>query len=681
MSADTLSAPDLSFLGADILPAIGAAGSVLGAIGTALSGGSPTNGGTTGQGPFSTIYAFGDSLSDAGNISRATLGAIPASPPYVDGHFSNGQVWVQDLAQNLGLGPLQPSLGGGTDFAFGGADTGSTPVHTANPTDLPGQFAQFVVQNPVPQANALYAIWIGSNDVFSIVGQPGQTPAQASSEVSTAVRNEASFIAALAPRDGVKDLMVVNVPDLGKTPVEIAAGPAASAAATSLALQYDADLASAVRTLTASGHLKIDLVDSFGLVDGVIANAGPFGFTNVTDPVWTGNFTDPSSGTLRATTPGAQNQFLFWDVQHPTAGAHSLLGAYATQTIARPWPSSARCVATTEIPCSRVALRQQPSAPRTEIGMPFGIRRRLASPTQAALLLALLCLLAACGGPARHGAGLLSAPRRSYPPPGPPDDPWQPYIREAASRFGVPEPWIRSVMRQESGEQEGAVSTAGAMGLMQVMPETYAAQQTRYGLGNDPFEPHDNIIAGAAYIREMYDRYGSPGFLAAYNAGPNRLDSYLAEGSPLPDETVGYLSSIAPRLGTELPATGPLAVYSSVGTALSQPAAAASAPVPVPYSVSASCDLDAAYDPDRQCTPAPATARPGASPIGLASATTAGCDPDTAYDPDRPCAAATAAMPATSPAPAANMSVIYAPNAAPAVPPPMPAAIHLASLA
>ena len=82
-------------------------------------------------------------------------------------------------------------------------------------------------------------------------------------------------------------------------------------------------------------------------------------------------------------------------------------------------------------------------------------------------------------------------------------------------------------MRQESDGQEQAVSSAGAMGLMQVMPDTYDDLRQRHPLGSDPFEPHDNIMAGAAYIREMHDRYGAPGFLAAYNAGPLRLDGYL----------------------------------------------------------------------------------------------------------------------------------------------------------
>ena len=155
----------------------------------------------------------------------------------------------------------------------------------------------------------------------------------------------------------------------------------------------------------------------------------------------------------------------------------------------------------------------------------------------------------------------------NYPVPGASDDPWGPYIRDAAYRFQVPERWVREVMQQESSNRQYdangylITSSVGAMGLMQVMPQTYDILRDRYGFGNDPYEPHSNILAGTAYIREMYVRYGAPGFLAAYNAGPDRVDAYLSAGSPLPDETINYLSSVAPRLGNDIAMTGPLAAF------------------------------------------------------------------------------------------------------------------------
>jgi hypothetical protein len=135
--------------------------------------------------------------------------------------------------------------------------------------------------------------------------------------------------------------------------------------------------------------------------------------------------------------------------------------------------------------------------------------------------------------------------------PNPPSaiDQWRPYIVEASRRFGMLEQWVRAVMRAESGGRtmlggRPITSSAGAMGLMQVMPDTYAAMRLRLGLGSDPYEPRDNIFAGVAYLRDMYDRYGYPGLFAAYNAGPDRFDAYLLQGRTLPDETWGYLAAI-----------------------------------------------------------------------------------------------------------------------------------------
>jgi Transglycosylase SLT domain len=124
------------------------------------------------------------------------------------------------------------------------------------------------------------------------------------------------------------------------------------------------------------------------------------------------------------------------------------------------------------------------------------------------------------------------------------------HVAEAAQRFGLPESWIYAVMRTESAGKIGAVSSAGAMGLMQLMPGTWARQRTRFGLGADPFNPRDNIMAGASYLREMYDSYGASGFLAAYNAGPGRYEQYRDDGRPLPAETRAYVAKIAPMLQT-----------------------------------------------------------------------------------------------------------------------------------
>jgi soluble lytic murein transglycosylase-like protein len=127
-------------------------------------------------------------------------------------------------------------------------------------------------------------------------------------------------------------------------------------------------------------------------------------------------------------------------------------------------------------------------------------------------------------------------------------DPLAAYVTEASRRFGVPEHWIRAIMRVESDGKQRARSKKGAMGLMQIMPGTWTELRSRYGLGADPYDVRDNILAGAAYIRELSDRYGTAGFLAAYNAGPGRYERHLATGRPLPEETQTYVATLAPMI-------------------------------------------------------------------------------------------------------------------------------------
>ena len=144
-------------------------------------------------------------------------------------------------------------------------------------------------------------------------------------------------------------------------------------------------------------------------------------------------------------------------------------------------------------------------------------------------------------------------------------DRWSAEIAMASARFAIPASWIRGVMQQESRGIPTATSPVGAMGLMQIMPSTWAALRGRYGLGDDPYAPRDNIVAGAAYIRELFDRYGVPGFLAAYNAGSGRIDDHLFRGRPLPDETQRYVASLAPMItGTDKVTSKPLPVLDEI---------------------------------------------------------------------------------------------------------------------
>jgi hypothetical protein len=173
----------------------------------------------------------------------------------------------------------------------------------------------------------------------------------------------------------------------------------------------------------------------------------------------------------------------------------------------------------------------------------------------SSLLSSIIATLIGCG------VIVVAAPSASADPPSThrgstvaPSDPWAAHVAEAAQRFAIPAHWIRAVMVVESAGDRTARSPKGAMGLMQIMPKTWKELRARYALDNDPWQPRANIMAGAAYLREMHDRYGSiAAMLAAYNAGPTRYDAHLANGRALPAETVDYVAKIAPLIGGKVP--------------------------------------------------------------------------------------------------------------------------------
>ena len=270
--------------------------------------------------PFSAIYAFGDSLSDVGNVylatNLATGGERPEpGPPYVDGQFSNGPIWVQDLAEMMSLPALTPSLINGNDFAWGGATAGAG----AAVPSLLDQVGIFLAAKGGAPSNALYTFSIGANDLFGVLS--GSAQPRGLSQIAGDVAKAAQALE-LA---GARHLMLFGVPNLGLTPMILTAGaPDLPAEASSLTRRFNetvlADIAAE------APRLAVYYIDAYGLLTDVVSDPGRFGFANVTDPCWTGEIAGYlGGGSLCSELQDVQNRRLFWDSAHPTQAAHRLV--------------------------------------------------------------------------------------------------------------------------------------------------------------------------------------------------------------------------------------------------------------------------------------------------------------------------------------------------------------------
>src|ERR1700729_3820877 len=189
---------------------------------------------------YTALFAFGDSLSDAGNDWIIDGHTDPVSP-YYQGHFSSGLTWVEDLSTMLGLGTLKPSLAGGNDFAFGGAETGPTAIESINPGDLLFQVAQYALVHPKPFAGALYTLDIGGNDIFKGLDEfhAGQiSPIGVGTVIAQAEANTVHAVESLFAL-GARNLLFYEVPDLGLAPHLSAEGPAWQNLASGLAKSFD----------------------------------------------------------------------------------------------------------------------------------------------------------------------------------------------------------------------------------------------------------------------------------------------------------------------------------------------------------------------------------------------------------------------------------------------------------
>lgn len=280
----------------------------------------------TASAAFSQIVAIGDSLSDHGNIFAVTAGANPP-PPYFNGRFSNGPTWLDNLAADLGVTSPTASITGGTNLAFGGARTSNA-----------GGLGQPSAQTQTAQAigagidpNALYTILIGGNDLNALGVGYGLPELQA----------DAALVASLAGdlvAAGAQNVLVVNVPDLGSAPIADG-NEAATTAATQL---FNGTLAANL----GGGSPNIAFLDAFAVSQDLVANPGTYGLTNVDDPCL-----DAGAGTLCAN----PNDYLFWDLLHPTARGHELISDAALLAV-QSLPSAAPIPVPAALPLMLSAL-------------------------------------------------------------------------------------------------------------------------------------------------------------------------------------------------------------------------------------------------------------------------------------------------------------------------------------
>jgi phospholipase/lecithinase/hemolysin len=274
--------------------------------------------------PITQIIAFGDSLTDTGNVFAGTANQVPASPPYFNGRFSNGPVWVERLASRLAIPAPGPSLLGGTNYAFAGAETG-TGFNQPSPgvfvPNIGTQIASYLGSN-TPKPGQLFVVWGGANDFLD-----GQT------NPAVPVANLSADITALA-QAGAKTFLVPNLPLLGTTPLGLSLPPAQQQGLNALTLAFDTQLAQTLTQLQSSLGITIDRLDALGLFNAIEANPGAFGFTDVTDQAKSGGIGVPGS-----VVPNP-NQYLWWDPIHPTGPAHQLLGDQAAFAVGVPEPSS-----------------------------------------------------------------------------------------------------------------------------------------------------------------------------------------------------------------------------------------------------------------------------------------------------------------------------------------------------
>ncbi|MCG6133591.1 MAG: SGNH/GDSL hydrolase family protein [Nostoc sp. LLA-1] len=278
---------------------------------------------------FTGLYVFGDSLSDTGNVFNAIESATGIGfppPPYFEGRFSNGPIWIDELAQKLNLDSPTPFINvvngttptSGINFAFGGATTTTANTVSTSLLGLPQEIGAFQTllntnQQPV-DPDALYILWFGANDYLptqSLDFVPFTNPNQTLENISNAVQTLASF--------GVKNLLVPNLPNLGNTPNALRLDqlmPEASISSNlnQLTQEHNAGLSKLIQDFSQNPGLGLNIrtLD----INSLFSNAQNLGLTNVTEPCL---------NQFAQTICSNPDEYLFWDFNHPTTRTHSLV--------------------------------------------------------------------------------------------------------------------------------------------------------------------------------------------------------------------------------------------------------------------------------------------------------------------------------------------------------------------
>jgi len=289
--------------------------------------------------PYSALYIFGDSLSDSGNVAAITSPVQPGpSTAYTQGRFTNEFNYADGLAAQLGLSAT-PSLLGGTNFAFGGARTSTHPDLGAG-TSVLGQVSTFIGQPGSADANALYVVLGGANNVRdAIVTFDPTNPTAAANIVNNAANDITLAINALY-NEGARHFLVGNSPNLARVPaINGLNNPLLSGLATSLSVLFNTTLSNNLDGLMIT-DLGIDIrqLDIFAILENVIINSAAYGFTNPTGQCYTGddqNYTTPAS-TAAALTCSDPSSYVFWDYIHPTSATHSILVTRAFAAVPEP---------------------------------------------------------------------------------------------------------------------------------------------------------------------------------------------------------------------------------------------------------------------------------------------------------------------------------------------------------